>query len=134
MARTISVARSCLHSRGGGVGSGGRGRHNEILVARRAAHPRDRGADSVGAGSPRHPRSFLIEALSLGVVGYSLGVLVGLGLPYLSRLFVRGVDIRVSWVAAVLAFLFSCAVAVLFGAVPAYRASSLHPSEALHHE
>jgi ABC-type antimicrobial peptide transport system permease subunit len=35
---------------------------------------------------------------------------------------------------AVLAFLFSCGVAVVFGAVPAYRASSLNPAEALHHE
>ena len=46
----------------------------------------------------------------------------------------KGVDVRVSILSAVLAFLFSCGVAVVFGAVPAYRASSLNPSEALHHE
>jgi ABC-type antimicrobial peptide transport system permease subunit len=40
----------------------------------------------------------------------------------------------VSALSAVLAFVFSCGVAVVFGAVPAYRASSLNPSEALHHE
>ena len=89
---------------------------------------------SVGARRRDILGQFLFEALALGVVGSSIGVAVGLGLPYLSRLFVRGVDIRVSWVAAVLAFVFSCAVAVIFGAVPAYRASSLNPSEALHHE
>ncbi len=89
---------------------------------------------SVGARRRDILGQFLFEALSLGVVGSSIGVAVGLGLPYLSRLLVRGVDIRVSWAAAVLAFVFSCGVAVIFGAVPAYRASSLNPSEALHHE
>jgi putative ABC transport system permease protein len=68
------------------------------------------------------------------MAGSSIGVLFGLGLPYFSRLFVHGVPIHVSVLSAVLAFLFSCGVAVVFGAVPAYRASSLNPAEALHHE
>ncbi len=89
---------------------------------------------SVGARRRDILGQFLFEALSLGVVGSSIGVALGLGLPYLSRLFLRNVEINVSWGAAVLAFFFSCAVAVIFGAVPAYRASSLNPSEALHHE
>jgi putative ABC transport system permease protein len=89
---------------------------------------------SVGARRRDILGQFLFEALSLGVIGSSIGVVVGLALPYLSRLFVRGVDIRVSFLAAALAFLFSCGVAVVFGAVPAYRASSLNPAEALHHE
>jgi putative ABC transport system permease protein len=89
---------------------------------------------SVGARRRDILGQFLFEALSLGVVGSSIGVALGLGLPYLSRLFLRNVEINVSWLAAVLAFFFSCAVAVIFGAVPAYRASSLNPSEALHHE
>ena len=89
---------------------------------------------SVGARRRDILGQFLFEALSLGVVGASLGVAVGLGLPYLTRLFLRNVEINVSWLSAVLAFLFSCGVAVIFGAVPAYRASSLNPSEALHHE
>jgi ABC-type antimicrobial peptide transport system permease subunit len=54
--------------------------------------------------------------------------------PYLAKWFVHGVDVRVSILSAVLAFLFSCLVAVVFGAVPAYRASLLNPTEALHHE
>ena len=89
---------------------------------------------SVGARRRDILGQFLFEALSLGVAGASLGVAIGLGLPYLTRLFVRGLDIRVSLMSAVIAFLFSCAVAVVFGAVPAYRASNLNPSEALHHE
>jgi putative ABC transport system permease protein len=89
---------------------------------------------SVGARRRDILGQFLFEALSLGVAGSSIGVVLGLGLPYVSRLFVRGVDIRVSIISAVLAFLFSCGVAVIFGAVPAYRASSLNPAEALHYE
>jgi putative ABC transport system permease protein len=89
---------------------------------------------SVGARRRDILGQFLFEALSLGVAGASIGVAIGVGLPYAIRLFVRNVDIRVSFVSAAVAFLFSCAVAVVFGAVPAYRASLLNPSEALHHE
>ncbi len=89
---------------------------------------------SVGARRRDILGQFLFEALSLGVAGATIGVAIGLGLPYLTRLFVRGLDIHVSLWSALIAFLFSCAVAVVFGAVPAYRASSLNPSEALHHE
>ena len=89
---------------------------------------------SVGARRRDILGQFLFEALALGMAGSSIGVLVGLGIPSLSRLVVRGVDIHVSILSAVLAFAFSCGVAVVFGAVPAYRASSLNPAEALHHE
>jgi putative ABC transport system permease protein len=89
---------------------------------------------SVGARRRDILGQFLFEALALGMVGSSIGVLVGLGLPYASRLFVHGVDVHVSVWSALLAFVFSCGVAVVFGAVPAYRASSLNPAEALHHE
>jgi putative ABC transport system permease protein len=89
---------------------------------------------SVGARRRDILGQFLFEALSLGVAGSSIGVVIGLGLPYVSSLFIHGVDVRVSILSAVLAFLFSCGVAVIFGAVPAYRASSLNPAEALHYE
>jgi putative ABC transport system permease protein len=89
---------------------------------------------SVGARRRDILGQFLFEALALGAAGSSIGVLLGLGLPYLSRLFLRNVEIHVSVLSAVMAFVFSCGVAVVFGAVPAYRASSLNPAEALHHE
>ena len=59
---------------------------------------------SVGARRRDILGQFLFEALALGMAGSSIGVLVGLGLPYLSRLFVRGVEIHVSVLSAVLAF------------------------------
>jgi len=89
---------------------------------------------SLGARRRDILRQFLLEALILGAVGSSLGVLLGLGVPILSRLVVRAVTIQVSGLAALLAFLFSCTVTVLFGVVPAYRAATLNPTEALHYE
>ncbi len=136
LARTISVALIVVFILAAAVSVvvGGVGIMN-ILLASVEQRTREIGVRmSVGASRRDILGQFLFEALALGVAGASLGVAVGLGLPYAARLLVRGVEIRVSPMSAVLAFLFSCAVAVLFGAVPAYRASSLNPSEALHHE
>jgi putative ABC transport system permease protein len=89
---------------------------------------------SVGARRRDILVQFLLEALMLGAIGASIGVALGLGLPVLARLFVHDVAIRVSTVSAILAFLFSCAITVVFGVVPAYRAANLNPTEALHYE
>lgn len=89
---------------------------------------------SVGARRADILRQFLLEALLLGIVGSSLGVLAGVGIPGIAKLAFRGVDIRISPISIVLAFVFSCIVTILFGAVPAFRAAHLDPSEALRHE
>ena len=89
---------------------------------------------SVGARKRDILHQFLLEALVLGAVGSLLGVIGGLAVPILGRLFISSVKIRVSGVAPILAFLFSCGVTVLFGLVPAYRAANMNPVEALRHE
>jgi putative ABC transport system permease protein len=89
---------------------------------------------SVGARRRDILQQFLLEALVLGTVGSLLGVIGGLALPLTARLLVHSVKIQVSAVATVAAFLFSCGVTVLFGLVPAYRASNMNPVEALRHE
>jgi putative ABC transport system permease protein len=89
---------------------------------------------SVGARRRDILQQFLLEALLLGLIGSSAGVAVGLGLPLAARFLIHEVPIQISLVSALLAFLFSCAVALLFGVVPAYRAANLNPTEALHHE
>ncbi len=89
---------------------------------------------SVGARRRDILLQFLLEALMLGAAGALLGVVVGIGIPLAARSLVTRVAIRVSPASAALAFLFSCLVTLLFGAVPAYRAARLSPTEALRHE
>jgi putative ABC transport system permease protein len=76
---------------------------------------------------------FLIEAVVLaalgGVVGLVLALLASVGLSMLMNIpFVFGLGINL------MAFAFSAAIGVLFGFVPARRAASLNPIDALRHE
>jgi putative ABC transport system permease protein len=89
---------------------------------------------SVGARRRDILYQFLLEALLLGAIGSSLGVIVGVGLPLLARPLLKGVELRVSPLSVVLAFLFSCGVTLLFATAPAQRAARLDPVEALRHE
>jgi putative ABC transport system permease protein len=89
---------------------------------------------SVGARRGDILRQFLLEALILGAAGSSIGVLVGVGIPLAAGSLVTRFPIRISPASAMLAFAFSCIVTLLFGAVPAYRAAKLDPTEALRHE
>lgn len=89
---------------------------------------------SLGARRNDILAQFLLEALILGSVGSIIGVVVGLGIPIITKLLMHNVIIRVSFLSAVLAFLFSNVVTLVFGVVPAYRAANLDPTEALRHE
>jgi putative ABC transport system permease protein len=89
---------------------------------------------SVGARRDDILRQFLLEALILGAAGSAIGVVFGVGVPLALRSVVTFVAIRISPASVVLAFLFSCFVTLVFGAVPAYRAARLNPTEALRHE
>jgi putative ABC transport system permease protein len=77
---------------------------------------------------------FLWEALLLGGLGASLGVLVGVLIPLVARVFVTLVAIPISPLSVLLSFIFSAGVTILFGLAPAYRAAHLDPVEALRHE
>jgi putative ABC transport system permease protein len=138
LARTISVGLIAVFVLAAAVSVivGGVGIMN-ILLASVEQRTREIGVRmSVGARRRDILRQFLMEALMLGAVGSILGVAVGLALPALAGALVRsrGVDVRISAVSAVLAFLFSCAVTVLFGVVPASRAAKMNPTEALRYE
>jgi putative ABC transport system permease protein len=76
---------------------------------------------------------FLIEAMALSALGGVLGIGVGLaGAKGITGALEFPFAIDLSLVA--LAFFFSVAVGVVFGFLPASKASRLHPIEALRHE
>jgi putative ABC transport system permease protein len=88
---------------------------------------------AVGARRRDILAQFLVEALTLSVVGGAIGVAVGLGGS-------RAISYFADWqtligVESVLvAFAFAAAVGILFGLYPAHRASRLDPIEALRYE
>ncbi|MDD6442487.1 MAG: ABC transporter permease [bacterium] len=76
---------------------------------------------------------FLTEAAVLTSLGGFLGVICGIGLAQmLSK--VMGVPVVYSIPACVIAVVFSMAIGIVFGLVPAVKASKLNPIEALRHE
>ena len=136
VARTISfgliaafIAAAAVSVVVGGVGI------MNILLASVEQRTREIGVRmSVGARRRDILRQFLLEALMLGAIGASIGVVVGLGLPLLARPFIHNVLVRVSGLSALLAFLFSCGVTLVFGVAPAVRAANMNPTEALRYE
>ena len=136
VARTISfgLIAAFIGAAATSVVVGGVGIMN-ILLASVEQRTREIGVRmSVGARRRDILQQFLLEALMLGAVGSSIGVAVGLSLPLLLKLFIQSVLIRVSGLSALLAFLFSCGVTLVFGVLPAYRAANMNPTEALRYE
>jgi len=76
---------------------------------------------------------FLVESTTLALVGGALGIGVGIlgaeGVPS-----IWGWRTEVSVMYAVVSFIVSALVGVFFGAYPAWKASKLHPIDALRHE
>ncbi len=88
---------------------------------------------AVGARSQDVLMQFLVEAVTLGVVGGVLGILVGL-LAALTITQTLQWQASISIGAVALAFGVAAATGVCFGFYPAHRASKLNPIEALRFE
>lgn len=76
---------------------------------------------------------FLTEAAVLTSLGGLLGVICGIGLAQMLSQ-IMGVPVVYSVPACVVAVVFSMAIGIIFGLVPAVKASKLNPIEALRHE
>jgi putative ABC transport system permease protein len=88
---------------------------------------------ALGAGEHHILGQFLSEALFYSILGGLLGVGIGVFLTRISGN-VIGIKADVSGSAAFLSVLFSASVGIIFGLIPAYKASKLDPVDALRHE
>jgi putative ABC transport system permease protein len=91
-------------------------------------------ARAIGASRGQIVRLFLLEAALLSLAGGVLGVAVGAGLGALLRLFVPGLPLSTAPEFVLLALVVSLVVGLAAGAMPARRAASLDPVEALRAE
>jgi putative ABC transport system permease protein len=88
---------------------------------------------AVGAKRRHILMQFLIEAMTLSLVGGALGILFGIAGTKLTTL-IAGWPTIISGNVIVTAFLFSLGVGLFFGLYPANKASRLNPIEALRYE
>ena len=89
---------------------------------------------AVGASRKEILSQFLTEAVLISVGGGGAGILVGLSVPVAVNLLADNVHIPISFLSIAIAFTVSCAVGLIFGILPANRASQLNPTEALRYE
>lgn len=73
---------------------------------------------------------FIIEALTLSLIGGLFGIVLGLGISAVATLLL-GTAFEISWGAIALGTGFSAAVGLIFGWTPAKKASNLKPIDAL---
>ena len=88
---------------------------------------------AMGATNGNIMLQFLVEAMTLCLLGGGLGLTLGIGAAYIASEF-AGWQTQVSFVSVITAFTFSAAVGLVFGMWPAKRASGLDPIDALRHE
>lgn len=88
---------------------------------------------AIGARAGRIRIQFLTEAAVLTSLGGLIGVAAGIGLAYMMSHVMR-TPVSISVPACLIAVIFSMVIGIIFGIVPAFKASRLNPIEALRHE
>jgi putative ABC transport system permease protein len=86
---------------------------------------------AVGASSGQVTAVFLAEAVVLSLIGGAFGIAGGLGLTEVARYSFPSIPFRVPAESIALASGVACGVGILFGLIPARRAATLEPLDAL---
>jgi putative ABC transport system permease protein len=89
---------------------------------------------AVGASRRDILLQFLTEAIMISLAGGTIGIMAGVALPLSVQFFVENIRIPISMSSILIAFGVSCFVGLVFGLLPANRASRLNPTEALRYE
>jgi len=89
---------------------------------------------AVGASKQNVMEQFLTEAILISLLGGVAGILMGVAPALLVRLFAPEFAIPISGISIAVAFTVSLLVGLVFGLLPANRASKLNPTEALRYE
>jgi len=89
---------------------------------------------AIGASRREIQVQFLMEATLISLTGGVVGIIVGVAGPLSVQLFVDNIKIPISIWSIVIAFAVSSLVGLVFGMLPANRASRLNPTEALRYE
>ena len=89
---------------------------------------------AVGASRKAVLEQFLTESVVLSVSGGFIGILIGVAIPLSVRFLTDQIRVPISPASIVVAFGVSLVVGVVFGMLPANRASQLNPTEALRYE
>ena len=88
---------------------------------------------AIGATNRAIRFQFLAEAVLISLAGGLVGIVFGLALPFSVRLF-TDYHFPISGLSAIIAIVVSSIVGIIFGTVPATRASQLDPVESLRYE
>jgi len=89
---------------------------------------------SIGAARRILLIEFLTEALILSGGGGLVGIALGVAVPYSVHFFAPGIQIQIPGIAVALGFGVTLLVGLIFGMIPALKASRLNPVEALRYE
>ena len=88
---------------------------------------------AIGASNREIRFQFLAEAVLISLTGGVVGIVVGLAIPWSVR-FLTDYRFPVPGLSAIIAIVVSSVVGIIFGTIPATRASQLDPVESLRYE